>query len=132
VLPDELAVLEANSAFYRAFARRSLSAMEAVWAGDVPVTCVHPGWDAIRGREAVMESWRAILEGNAPSIQCGVASAHVAGGVAWVLCRENVKGAPPMVATNLFVRQGTEWRLCHHHAGLVAEPDEEEAPDAEA
>jgi ketosteroid isomerase-like protein len=132
VSPEELAVLDANSAFYRAFARKSVPAMEAIWADAVPVTCVHPGWDAIRGRDAVMESWRSLLEGNAPDIRCGTASAQVAGSVAWVLCRENIPGAPPVAATNVFVKQGGEWRICHHHAGLVAEAGEERPPSAEA
>jgi ketosteroid isomerase-like protein len=130
--PEELAVLDANSAFYGAFARRSFRAMDAIWAEGVPVTCVHPGWDAIRGREEVMESWRSLLGGDPPAIRCGTASAHVAGPVAWVVCREIIPGAPPVAATNLFVKQDGAWRICHHHAGLVTEAAEERPPAAEA
>lgn len=130
--PEEIAVLDANSAFYRAFARRDLPAMEALWATGAPVACVHPGWDALRGREAVMASWRTLLEGDAPAIGCSAASAHVAGDVAWVLCRERIPGAPPVAATNVFVREGGAWRICHHHAGLVAQASEEPPPGARA
>ena len=130
--PEEIAVLDANSAFYRAFARRDLQAMEELWATGAPVACVHPGWDALRGREAVMASWTTLLEGDAPAISCSSASAHVVGEVAWVLCRERIPGAPPVAATNVFVRERGAWRICHHHAGLVAQAEDESPPGAQA
>jgi ketosteroid isomerase-like protein len=130
--PEEIAVLDANSAFYRAFARRDLAGMESLWATAEPVACVHPGWDPLRGREAVMASWRALLAGDAPAISCAAASAHVAGDVAWVLCRERIPGAPPVAATNVFVRERGTWRICHHHAGLVAQERDEAPPGARA
>ena len=130
--PEEIAVLDANSAFYRAFARRDPEAMEDLWATGTPVACVHPGWDALRGREAVMESWNSLLAGDAPDISCSSASAHVAGDVAWVLCRERIPGAPPVAATNVVVREHGEWRICHHHAGLVAQGEDERPPGAQA
>ena len=130
--PEEIAVLDVNSAFYRAFARRDLGAMEALWATGAPVACVHPGWDALRGREAVMASWESLLAGDAPAISCSSASAHVAGDVAWVLCRERIPGAPVVAATNVFVREHGEWRICHHHAGLVAQGEDERPPGAQA
>lgn len=130
--PDEIAVLEANSAFYRAFAERDLSAMEDLWARDAPVACVHPGWDALRGRETVLRSWRDVLHGDAPAITCTSASAHVLGPVAFVVCAERIPGGPPLVATNIFLRQGNRWRLCHHQAGVVAQPSDERPPGARA
>jgi ketosteroid isomerase-like protein len=130
VSPEEIAVLDANSAFYRAFARRDLRAMVALWAAEVPVACVHPGWDVLRGRDEVLESWRNILSGDAPDIRCAAASAHVAGDMAWVVCRERVPGAAPVAATNVFVREGGAWRICHHHAGIVAEERDERPPGA--
>ena len=61
---DEAAVLAANAAFYAAFNARDADAMAALWATAAEVTCVHPGWNILRGREAVLASWRSIL-GNA-------------------------------------------------------------------
>ncbi len=130
--PDEIAVLEANSAFYRAFAARDVAAMESLWARRAPVACVHPGWDALRGRERVMESWRGILDGEPPAISCTSASAHVLGDSAYVVCRERIPGGPPVVATNVFVREGGTWMLCHHQAGTVAQAREEATPGARA
>ena len=76
---DERAVLAANAAFYRAFAERDVAAMDALWARSVPVACIHPGWQVLNGREAVMASWRGILAGVPPAIRCSEAIARVAG-----------------------------------------------------
>jgi ketosteroid isomerase-like protein len=130
--PEEIAVLDANSAFYRAFADRDLAAMDGLWATGAPVACLHPGWDVLRGRVAVMASWRSLLHGDTPAISCGSASAHVAGDVAWVICRERIAGAPAVAATNVFVREQGAWRICHHHAGLVAQAGDERPPGAMA
>lgn len=129
---DDIDVLDANSAFYRAFARRDVPAMEALWARAAPVACIHPGWDAVRGREAVMASWRAILGGDAPDVSCSSASAQVLGDAAFVVCREHVPGGPPIVATNVFVREGGAWKICVHHGGLVAQERGEAPPGARA
>jgi len=130
--PDEIEVLEANSAFYAAFAARDLAALEAVWARRAPLTCIHPGWNALRGRDEVMASWRAILGGSPPAIRCTAAAANVAGEAAWVVCLEQIPGGPALAATNLFVREERAWRLCHHQAGPVQEPTREPPPGAMA
>ena len=118
---DESEVLRANASFYEAFARKDAEAMDRVWADEGPVACVHPGWGALSGRDAVVRSWRAILDGGgAPPIRCEGASAHLWGEVALVLCTERIPGAS-LAATNLFVRQRGAWKLAHHHASPVAE-----------
>lgn len=117
----ESEVLAANRAFYDAFARRDLAAMDALWSRRMPVACIHPGWSPLRGRDQVMASWRAILGGGgAPAIRCSGATAHLVGdGAAYVVCVESVPGAR-LVATNLFVREDGHWRLVHHQAAPVA------------
>jgi hypothetical protein len=118
--PRELDVLEANAAFYRAFSAHDPGAMEAVWARHAPVACVHPGWDALDGRDEVLRSWRAILGSpEAPQIRCTGAQARVLGEVAWVVCHEELPGAR-LVATNLFVREDAAWRMVHHQASPMA------------
>jgi len=123
VTPAEREVLEANAAFYAAFARRDAEAMAALWAKDAPVACLHPGWEPLIGRPAVIESWRRILlGGGAPAeIRCERASAHVQGDWAWVICAEVLpEGA--LAATNLFVREQGTWRMVHHHASPMPAP----------
>ena len=57
----ESGILAVNDAFYSAFTTRDIDAMEKLWATSATVTCVHPGWNAARGREPVMISWQSIL-----------------------------------------------------------------------
>src|SRR5437762_9674377 len=74
----EAEVLSANAAFYAAFARHDVAAMEAIWSSRVDLACVHPGWDALVGRREVLSSWRAILSSlEAPEVECAAAVAHV-------------------------------------------------------
>ena len=112
-------VLEANDAFYRAFNDKDISAMAGIWAASEDVTCIHPGWNLLRGHSMVMESWQAILDNrNQPRILTGGASVNLAGDVALVLCRELVGGIP-LAATNVFILEDGAWRLLHHHSGPV-------------
>ena len=60
-MSDEDAVLKANEAFYAAFARGDFEAMQAVWAQETPIACVHPGWPPLHDRVKIMQSWRGIL-----------------------------------------------------------------------
>jgi ketosteroid isomerase-like protein len=119
-------VLAANQAFYDAFARRDLVAMERIWAREAPVACTHPGWDALHGREDVLESWRAIIEGGgSPDICCVRPRAVVLGDVAFVTCQEVVPGGR-LIATNLFVKEDGRWLIAHHHAGPLGAVEAEE------
>lgn len=118
-MTDQDAVLAANLEFYRAFAARDLAAMDALWARQAPVACLHPGWTALKDREAVMESWAGILSNpEAPRIACFDEEAHLYGDVALVLCEEELEGGT-LAASNIFVREAGEWRIAHHHAGQI-------------
>ena len=115
---DHDAVLAANRAFYRAFVARDLKAMDALWASIGAVACIHPGWDALVGRDAVMASWADIFA-QPTAISCRDEQVLIHGDSACVICHEALGGGV-LVATNLYVRQDGAWRLIHHHAGGVA------------
>jgi hypothetical protein len=113
-------ILAVNGAFYRAFAARDLGAMEALWATGVPVACIHPGWNVLRGRDLVMGSWRSILGSDScPDVVCANATAHVLGDSAFVVCEEQIAD-DVLVATNVFVNERGSWKLAHHQAAPVA------------
>ncbi len=117
---SEAAVLEANEAFYAAFNHKDVEAMEAAWAGSFEVTCIHPGWNVLQGREPVLESWRTILTNpQQPRIVVGGARVTLMGNVAVVICRELVAGSP-LAATNIFTLETGLWKLMHHQSGPVS------------
>ena len=125
-MSDEAAVLFANESFYAAFLARDVAAMTALWSEQAAICCIHPGWNAIEGRDAVLKSWEAILRNpEAPRIRCHAPRAYVHGDAAFVVCYEVFDGGV-LVATNGFVREREGWRMVHHHAGpandLPAEP----------
>jgi hypothetical protein len=112
-------VLFANEAFYRAFNERDTDLMTELWASTDGVTCIHPGWNALEGRERVLDSWRGILGNpNQGRIVTGGATVTFAGDTAIVLCRELVGGSP-LIATNVYVLEGEGWKLLHHQSGPV-------------
>ena len=117
---DEGEVLSANQAFYDAFTRADFATIEDLWAERSPVACIHPGWDAVHGRDEVLQSFRAILEGGgAPQVTCVEPSATLLGEAAFVVCHEAIDDAH-LVATNVFVREDGRWKLVHHQAGPMS------------
>ena len=113
------ALLAANLEFYRAFTAHDVAAMDRVWAAETPVLCLHPGWELLRGREAVMESWRQILTNpQAPHVLVHENQAFLFGEVGIVTCEEELDGGS-LAATNMFVKEHGHWRLVHHQASPI-------------
>lgn len=125
---------EVHAEFYAAFEAGDFDRMSDVWA-DGPyadgVSCVHPGWTMLRGREEVLRSW-ALIMANTTYIQFVLTDVEtdVYGDHAVVTCKENVLTADEdteagflaggsIVATNVFVRSDGEWRLLLHHGSPV-------------
>jgi len=127
-MTDDDAVLAANAAYYRAFSTGDVVAMARVWAED-GVSCVHPGWPPLVGRDDVIESYRSILTNrNRVRITHQDDVAIVTGDEGRVLCIEIVEGAA-LAATNFYRRVGGDWRMVHHQASPIAlGEDDDEAP----
>jgi hypothetical protein len=116
---SETDVLAANEAFYQSFNQRDMTSMEDLWAWSAPVSCIHPGWNVLQGRVAVLDSWRSILNNpSQPRIVTGGATVSIFESTAVVICRELVAGSP-LVATNVFVLENGAWKLTHHQSGGV-------------
>lgn len=133
--PTVESLIDANAAFYRAFESLDMDAMEDAWEAGDRLFCVHPGWQALVGREAVMESWRVILA-NTGKIVFALTQVHgrIAGTVGIVTLYESIdsqvgqgRHQAAAVATNLFrydQREG-RWKLFHHHASLASAPEDD-------
>jgi ketosteroid isomerase-like protein len=120
----EVAVLEANREFYRAFSAGDVGAMSQLWAEQAPVACVHPGNNVIVGRSGVLASWRQILPQVAGvEMSSRAPRVHLLGEVAFVTCLEaNGKQPAHLAATNVFQLERGRWRMVHHHAGPLSQP----------
>jgi ketosteroid isomerase-like protein len=118
-MSDEDAILAANAAYYRAFTTADFAAMSRIWA-DNNVSCIHPGWPVLIGREAILESYREILRNpDQDRIDPRNETVMVAGDEAREICVEFVGGAA-LAATNLFKRIDGAWRMSHHQASPIA------------
>ena len=113
----------ANEAFYLAFNQRDVAAMEALWSARHEAVCLHPGWPALIGREAIMDSWRSIFANpdQPPVTFHGASPCRMGAGTVAVVCYEVVAGST-MVATNLFVEEDGQPKLVLHQSGLCARP----------
>lgn len=120
---DTAAVLFANDAFYLTFQTSDYDAMEKVWSARDGVSCIHPGWPPLLGREPVLQSWRSILANpNQQAVTAHAAVAELHGDSAIVICYEAV-GKFVLVATNVFVREDGQWKLVHHQSGETPPPE---------
>ncbi|ABS64104.1 conserved hypothetical protein [Parvibaculum lavamentivorans DS-1] len=125
---DRASLLFANETFYRAFADRDVPLMNALWSEREPVTCLHPGWPPVEGRDAVIQSWHAILTGPAsPDIECLHARVGIHGDAGIVICYERI-AQDFLLATNIFIRNGEGWVLVHHQSGPAPEPGDGPPP----
>ena len=122
---DEVAVLQANAAFYNAFTAGDLAAMSALWVDDgEETTCAHPGFPHLHGHSAILDSWQQIFANSNMKIQPEkVRCKLLRGGLsATVTCVERVDGPGDnaLTATNVFEKSGDgHWRMITHQAGPV-------------
>ena len=114
---------DAAIAFYQAFEARDIETMMATWAEDEDIVCVHPGGPRLVGYDAVRAGWEHLFAGNTKlsfrldeivvietvglALQSGVEHVTVGG-------EPNPRGAA--IATNVFLRTPSGWRIVVHHA----------------
>jgi ketosteroid isomerase-like protein len=136
VMDSEALVFEANRRFYDALSHLDQEAMDEMWLHEEWVVCVHPGWQMLRGWDAVRESWRRIFSGEVfYHIELDQMAVHIHGETAVVTCVERIAAIDEKesiislaTSTNLFVASPTGWKLILHHASPL--PGNIQAPPA--
>lgn len=135
------AVLQVNSAFYRAFTDKDYTAMESIWLRDANILCIHPSHAPLVGAPAVLESWKSMFESTVGSFQrnwmepCNI-KLVVKGTTAILTCDEEVyarrfvRGKKretelmnKLTATNIYRKVAGKWYMVHHHASWHADSE---------
>ncbi len=124
---EEKAVLAANEAFYRAFEKKDIDTMTALWSQGINTACIHPGRSVLRGSDKISKSWETIFKNTAyMEIDTEIISTEISGDLACVLLTEKVlqvnkgrKMKAQSMATNIFERMGGNWYLIHHHGSPI-------------
>ena len=112
---------DAGLAFYQAFETKDIDAMMSTWADDEEIVCVHPGGTRLVGYDAVRASWEAIFaaEGRVAFRLEQVVMMETVG-LAMQSVVENIhagenRAQASAIATNIFLRTPSGWRIvCHH------------------
>jgi ketosteroid isomerase-like protein len=110
------------SAFYQAFESKDIDAMMQAWADDEEIVCVHPGGTRHVGYDAVRAAFEQIFAGDAKLrfrldqvVMLETVGLALQSAVEQVYTGEtDVHGS--VVATNVFMRTPSGWRLVCHHA----------------
>lgn len=116
--PDDVETI-----YYEAFRRCDINVMAALWApGDV--VCVHPGSGAVVGYDAVIRSWRHILDGSTMSgLRTALVQRMASDGLAVHLVAEQLPTSPgsevTVLATNVYRKFAEGWLMVEHHASVV-------------
>ena len=129
---------EAETAFYEALERADLDAMMEVWSDDDEVSCIHPGGPRLTGYEQVRENWARIFK-SGQRLQVQLSDQVIVSGLMFSVhsLHENIlvrgAGGNPgarsvVVATNVFLRAGSGWRMVLHHGSPAAAAARRELP----
>ena len=130
------AILTINASFYTALSLADLALMQRLWLDTPEAVCVHPGWPALHGWEAIRASWRQIFENQGPlRLWASEVQVRLYGQTAEVNCLENIDmsqlrgtGIVQTGATNVYRRVAGAWKMLEHHAlampsGAVQPPE---------
>ncbi|MGD1804046.1 nuclear transport factor 2 family protein [Dapis sp. BLCC M126] len=120
---ENQAILAANQAFYRAFEKRDIVALDGILSKGINTVCIHPGRDAIRGFDKIRNSWDLIFKNtDYIEIDLDVITAEINGDIGYVVVVENFRQVnrgrrikAESIATNIFEIMGGNWYLIHHH-----------------
>lgn len=126
---DRELILAANQAFYRAFEKKDLEAMEAVWSKGMGCLCIHPGRDALKGWSDIRESWERIFQNTRYlEIDTDILTLEVSGDLAYLVLVEHVlqisngrRLEAQSMATNGFERMAGRWYMTHHHGSPIVD-----------
>lgn len=119
---------DAEAAFYDALEEADVESLMAAWAEDEEIVCVHPGGPRLVGHAMVRSAWQQILGNGALRVRVATLHAQHAMMVAVHNVIEEIAVSTAegdqiahVVATNVYFKGPTGWRLVLHHASAAAD-----------
>jgi ketosteroid isomerase-like protein len=113
-------------AFYKAFEAKDIDAMMATWAEDEEIVCVHPGGTRMVGYDAVRAGWEQLFAGNTrlsfrldQVLMLETVGLAMQSAVEHVTMASEASPRGSALATNVFLRTPTGWRMVLHHASAA-------------
>ena len=114
---------DAATAFYRAFEAKDIDAMMAAWAEDEDIVCVHPGGPRLVGFNAVRVGWEQIFAGETKLlfrleelVVLETVGMALQSAIEQVTVGDNPAPRGTAIASNVFLRTPSGWRIVLHHA----------------
>ncbi|MGD8547878.1 MAG: nuclear transport factor 2 family protein [Thiohalophilus sp.] len=114
---------EAEEAFYAAFSRGDLQAMQELWLPSETTSCIHPMGDRLLGTTAILKSWETILRNTGDIIvETSDRVIHGDEQIAIHTLVENIHSMDKpeqifrFVVTNIYQSTAGVWKMILHHA----------------
>ena len=114
---------DAATAFYRAFEAKDIDAMMAAWAEDEDIVCVHPGGPRLVGFDAVRVGWEQLFAGETKLlfrleelVVLETVGMALQSAIEQVTVGDNPAPRGTAIASNVFLRTPSGWRIVLHHA----------------
>jgi ketosteroid isomerase-like protein len=114
---------DAAVAFYQAFEARDIDAMMAAWAEDEEIVCIHPGGPRLVGYDAVRSGWEQLFSGDTKLsfaldeiVALETVGMAMQSAVEQVTVGDDPKPRGAAIATNIFLRTPSGWRIVMHHS----------------
>lgn len=123
---------EIEAAFYDAISRADVDAVMSLWADEDDIVCIHPGAPRLVGHASIRAAWESIFEQG--GVQIRPVQVHVTQNpmtsvhniIEEVHRKTSRQQDIHILATNVYVKTASGWRLATHHASVVpgeAPPD---------
>ncbi|MEP6942194.1 MAG: nuclear transport factor 2 family protein [Betaproteobacteria bacterium] len=114
---------DAALAFYKAFEGRDIDAMMATWAEDEDIVCIHPDGPRLVGYDAVRAGWEQLFSGDTrltfrldEVVVLETVGMALQSAIEHVTVGDDSQPRGSALATNVFLRTPSGWRLAVHHA----------------
>jgi ketosteroid isomerase-like protein len=117
---------DAALAFYQAFEAKDVDAMMATWAEDEDIVCIHPGGPRLVGYEAVRIGWEQLFASETKLsfrleeiVVIETVGLAMQSAIEHVTVGNDPKARGAAIATNVYLRTPSGWRIVVHHASAA-------------